>query len=97
MHAAYDNLSRAPSDSPGRVGYRPALMVRILDYNGRDAERTVTVASIGALKGSGRQFTQVTAGNAEEAAAAEAAGIEMIKQRQAALRKALLILLDDRC
>ena len=47
-------------------------MVRILDYNGRDAERTVTVASIAALKGSGRQFTQVTAGTAEEAAAAAA-------------------------
>lgn len=52
-------------------------MTRILDYNGRDAERTVTVAAIAALKGSGRQFTQVTAGSAEEAAAAEAAGIEM--------------------
>ncbi len=52
-------------------------MTRILDYNGRDAERTVTVAAIAALKGSGRQFTQVTAGSAEEAVAAEAAGIEM--------------------
>ena len=52
-------------------------MTRILDYNGRDAERTVTVAAIAALKGSGRQFTQVTAGSADEAAAAEAAGIEM--------------------
>ncbi len=52
-------------------------MTRILDYNGRDAERTVTVAEIRALKGSGRRFTQVTAGTAEEAAAAEAAGIEM--------------------
>lgn len=53
-------------------------MTRILDYNGRDAERTVTVAAIRALKGSGRRFTQVTAGTAEEAAAAEAAGIEMV-------------------
>ena len=52
-------------------------MTRILDYNGRDAERTVTVAAIAALKGSGRQLTQVTAGSAQEAAAAEAAGIEM--------------------
>lgn len=53
-------------------------MTRILDFNGRDAERTVTVASIAALKGSGRQYVQTTAGTAEEAAAAEAAGIEMV-------------------
>lgn len=53
-------------------------MTRILDFNGRDADRTVTVAAIAALKGSGRQFTQVTAGTAEEAAAAEAAGIDMV-------------------
>jgi 3-methyl-2-oxobutanoate hydroxymethyltransferase len=52
-------------------------MTRILDFNGRDANRTVTVAAITALKGTHRQFTQVTAGSAEEAAAAEAAGIEM--------------------
>lgn len=53
-------------------------MTRILDFNGRDAERTVTVASIAALKGSGRQYVQVTAGTADEAAAAEAAGIDMV-------------------
>jgi len=53
-------------------------MTRILDFNGRDADRTVTVASIAALKGSGRQFVQVTAGTEEEAAAAEAAGIDML-------------------
>lgn len=53
-------------------------MTRILDFNGRDADRTVTVASIAALKGSGRQFVQVTAGTEEEAAAADAAGIEMV-------------------
>jgi len=53
-------------------------MTRILDFNGRDAERTVTVASIAALKGTGRQYTQVTAGTEEEAAAAEAAGIDMV-------------------
>ncbi|HQZ33818.1 MAG TPA: 3-methyl-2-oxobutanoate hydroxymethyltransferase [Ilumatobacteraceae bacterium] len=52
-------------------------MTRILDFNGHDAERTVTVAAISALKGSGRRFTQVTAGSADEAIAAEAAGIEM--------------------
>jgi 3-methyl-2-oxobutanoate hydroxymethyltransferase len=53
-------------------------MTRILDFNGRDADRTVTVASIRALKGAGRQYVQVTAGTAEEAAAAEAAGIDMV-------------------
>ena len=52
-------------------------MTRILDFNGRDADRTVTVASISALKGTGRQYVQVTAGTEEEAAAAEAAGIDM--------------------
>ena len=53
-------------------------MTRILDFNGRDADRTVTVGSIAALKGSGRQYVQVTAGTEEEAAAAEAAGIDMV-------------------
>lgn len=53
-------------------------MTRILDFNGRDADRTVTVASIAALKGSGHQYVQVTAGTEEEAAAAEAAGIDMV-------------------
>lgn len=53
-------------------------MTRILDFNGRDADRTVTVASIAALKESGRQYVQVTAGTEEEAAAAEAAGIDMV-------------------
>ncbi len=53
-------------------------MTRILDFNGRDADRTVTVASISALKGSGRQYVQVTAATEEEAAAAEAAGIDMV-------------------
>ncbi len=53
-------------------------MTRILDWNGRDADRTVTVASIAALKGSGRQYVQVTAGTEEEASAADAAGIDMV-------------------
>lgn len=53
-------------------------MPRILDYNGRDAERTVTVASIVALKGQQEQFAQVTASTVDEAAAAESAGIEMV-------------------
>ena len=53
-------------------------MVRILDFSGRDADRTVTVAALRALKGTGEQLVQVTVGTAEEAAAAEAAGIDMV-------------------
>jgi 3-methyl-2-oxobutanoate hydroxymethyltransferase len=53
-------------------------MPRILDYNGQDVTRTVTVASIVDQKNADRPLTQVTAGTADEAAAAEAAGIEMV-------------------
>lgn len=53
-------------------------MPRILDHNGREADRTVTVAEIVALKAQGRRLAQVTASTAAEAAAAEAAGIEMV-------------------
>ncbi|MDH3755871.1 MAG: 3-methyl-2-oxobutanoate hydroxymethyltransferase [Acidimicrobiia bacterium] len=53
-------------------------MPRILDYNGQDADRTVTVASVAALHGEETQLAQVTASTDEEAAAAEAAGIEMV-------------------
>jgi len=53
-------------------------MPRILDYNGREAVRTVTVADIVALRAQGRQLAQVTASTAAEAAAADAAGIEMV-------------------
>lgn len=53
-------------------------MTRILDYSGQEADRTETVASLRALKGQDRHVAQVTASSAEEAAAAEAAGIEMI-------------------
>ena len=53
-------------------------MPRILDYTGREAERTVTVADIVGLKASGRRLAQVTASTPTEAAAAEAAGIEMV-------------------
>ena len=53
-------------------------MPRILDYNGREAIRTVTVADIVALKSQGKQIAQVTASTAAEAAAAEAAGVEMV-------------------
>ena len=53
-------------------------MVRILDYTGTPQQRTTTVAGIRALRGERQQLTQTTAGTAEEAAAAEAAGIDMI-------------------
>jgi 3-methyl-2-oxobutanoate hydroxymethyltransferase len=53
-------------------------MPRILDHNGREADRTVTVADIVGLKAQGRRLAQVTASTAEEAAAAEAAGVEMV-------------------
>ena len=53
-------------------------MPRILDYNGREAVRTVTVADIVGLRAQGRQLAQVTASTAAEAAAAESAGIEMV-------------------
>jgi len=53
-------------------------MPRILDYTGREADRTVTVADIVALKAHGAQLAQVTASTPAEAAAAEAAGIEMV-------------------
>ena len=53
-------------------------MPQILDYNGQEADRTVSVSSIRALRRSGSQLAQVTASTAEEAAAAETAGIEMV-------------------
>jgi len=53
-------------------------MPRILDYNGHDADRTATVASVLALKNQSAQYAQTTASSSEEAAAAEAAGIEMV-------------------
>lgn len=53
-------------------------MPRILDYTGQDVTRTVTVASIVAQKSRQTPLVQVTAGTADEAAAAEAAGIDML-------------------
>ena len=58
-------------------------MPRIFDFGGREVERSVTVADLRALKGSGRHAAQVTADTTEEAAAAEAAGIEMVVCRAA--------------
>lgn len=53
-------------------------MPRILDYGGREADRTVTVASIVAHDGDGPPLAQVTASTAAESAAAEEAGVEMV-------------------
>lgn len=53
-------------------------MPRIFDFGGREVERCLTVADLRQLKGSGRHVAQVTAETADEAAAAEAAGIEMV-------------------
>jgi 3-methyl-2-oxobutanoate hydroxymethyltransferase len=58
-------------------------MPRIFDFGGREVERLQTVAGLRALKGTGRRATQVTAETADEAAAAEAAGIEMVVCRAA--------------
>ncbi|CCV08258.1 Ketopantoate hydroxymethyltransferase [Mesorhizobium metallidurans STM 2683] len=58
-------------------------MPRIFDFGGREVERSVTVADLRALKGTGRHAAQVTAETADEAAAAEAAGIEMVVCRAA--------------
>ena len=58
-------------------------MPRIFDFGGRDVERAQTVAGLRALKGLRRQAAQVTAETADEAAAAEAAGVEMVVCRAA--------------
>ncbi|MBB1251625.1 3-methyl-2-oxobutanoate hydroxymethyltransferase [Rhizobium sp. G21] len=60
-------------------------MPRIFDFGGRDVHRSQTVAGLKALKGLGRQAAQVTAETADEAAAAEAAGIEMVVCRAASV------------
>lgn len=53
-------------------------MPRIFDFGGREVDRSLTVADLRQLKGSGKHVAQATAETAEEAAAAEAAGIEMV-------------------
>ncbi len=62
-------------------------MPRIFDFAGREVERHQTVAGLRALKGSGRRVTQTTAENAEEAAAADEAGVEMVVCRSANVRQ----------
>ena len=58
-------------------------MPRIFDFGGRDVERAQTVAGLRALKSASGQAAQVTAETADEAAAAEAAGVEMVVCRAA--------------
>jgi len=58
-------------------------MARLFDWSARPVERMVTVASLIAGKGTPARHAQVTADTAEEAAAAEAAGIEMVICRAA--------------
>lgn len=53
-------------------------MPRIFDFNLDVYDRFVTLASIAALKGTDKKLVEVTADSAEDAAAAEAAGIEMV-------------------
>lgn len=52
-------------------------MKRVYTWAAKPAERTVTIADLRAQKNK-RKWTQVTANTAEEAAAAEAAGFDMI-------------------
>jgi 3-methyl-2-oxobutanoate hydroxymethyltransferase len=56
---------------------------RLFDWGARPVERLVTVASLQAGKGRPARHAQVTADTAEEAQAAEAAGIEMVVCRAA--------------
>ncbi|MDW3179796.1 MAG: 3-methyl-2-oxobutanoate hydroxymethyltransferase [Acidimicrobiia bacterium] len=52
-------------------------MPRIFDFNLEVQDRFVTLASIASLKGSDQKLVEVTTESAQDAAAAEAAGIEM--------------------
>ena len=69
---------RARRGTIGAAATSALVMPRILDYNGQDTDRTVTVASIIALRNEVTKLAQVTASTDAEAAAAEAAGIEMV-------------------
>ncbi len=53
-------------------------MTTIFDHTGQEVERTTTVGELLSKRGSNGHSAQVTAESAEEAAAVEAAGIEMI-------------------
>ncbi|ODT13162.1 MAG: ketopantoate hydroxymethyltransferase [Mesorhizobium sp. SCN 65-12] len=58
-------------------------MPRIFDFGGREVERSITVAGLRALRQAGQRVAQVTAETADEASAAEAAGVEMVVCRAA--------------
>ena len=58
-------------------------MPRIFDFGGRDVERGQTVAGLRGLRTAGLQAAQATAETQDEAAAAEAAGVEMVVCRAA--------------
>lgn len=62
-------------------------MARLFDWAARPAERLVTVASLRNGKGHPARHAQVTADTEDEAAAAEAAGIEMVICRAANVSK----------
>ena len=53
-------------------------MVQLIDHQGRDCTRTTSVAQLIAQRRVNGHSAQITAGTAEEAAAAEEAGIEMV-------------------
>jgi 3-methyl-2-oxobutanoate hydroxymethyltransferase len=57
----------------------------LFDWSAKPCERLVTVASLRAGKGTPARHAQVTADTEEEAAAAEAAGIEMVVARAASV------------
>ena len=62
-------------------------MPRIFDFAGREVDRRQTVAGLRSLKGTGQRVAQVTAETAEEAAAADKAGVEMAVCRGANVRQ----------
>ena len=58
-------------------------MRRIYTYGGRAVTRNLTVADLQANKAAGIKLTQVSALNGAEAAACEAAGIDLLSLRRA--------------
>ncbi|WP_434733029.1 3-methyl-2-oxobutanoate hydroxymethyltransferase [Rhizobium sp. YTUHZ044] len=62
-------------------------MPLIYDWAAREAERLVTVADLRNARSAGMRYTQVTANTAEEAAAADEAGIDMVIARAGNVRE----------
>ena len=62
-------------------------MPRIFDFAGREVDRRQTVAGLRSLKGTGQRVAQVTAETADEAAAADEAGVEMVVCRGVNVRQ----------